>query len=345
MRILALGDSYLSADVFRAALAGLEGHDIRLGQLDATRTAEGPGVEGLREFEGDPAQVAAQLGDAEVLLVHGAPVSAEVLDAGGALRLVGCARGGPVNVDLAAASARGIPVVTTPGKNAEAVADLTLALAVMLARGLPVAQRHLLDGGSVGESAFEGARFLGRDLGGLTLGLVGVGQVGRRVATRAAAFGMRVLAHDPYAPPEPGLEAVDRLEDLLAGSDIVSLHARASAETADLLDGQALARLPRGSWVINTARDSMVDEAALLAALQTGQVAGAALDVVRARPDGSRNPLLDDPRVIVLPHIGGATRETLLRGARMLCEEVERFAAGRELRWVANPEALRADRG
>ena len=134
--------------------------------------------------------------------MHGAPVSAEVLDTPG-LRLVCCARGGPVNVDVAAATERGIPVANTPGKNAEAVAELTIAFALMLIRGVPRASRYIADGGRLADSAYEGREFFGREAPQPTLGLVGLGHVGRQVASRAVALGFTVVAHDPVPPGRP----------------------------------------------------------------------------------------------------------------------------------------------
>src|SRR6185312_12112649 len=202
-----------------------------------------------------PGQIAAHAGDKDVLVVHGAPVTDEVLEAGRRLRLVCCARGGPVNVDVKAASARGIPVVNTPGKNADAVADQALAFMVMLARGFPRAQKFLLDGGRLGESAYEGAQFLGHELGSHVLGLVGYGNVGKRVARRALAFGTRVIVYDPYIESIDldGVRQVQSLAALLQEADFVSLHVRASAETENLFGRGEFAAMKRGAWFINTA--------------------------------------------------------------------------------------------
>ena len=342
MRILVVGDSFVSADVFRQGLAPLAAdHELDYVQLDESRTP--PGLP-LREYAGDPVEIAARMPGVEVLVVHGAAVTDEVLGASDALRLICCARGGPVNVDLESASARGLPVVTTPGKNAESVADQTLAFMVMLARRFPQAQRFLLDGNDLGESTFEGAQFFGHDLGGHTLGLVGYGNVGHRVARRARAFRMRVIAFDPFLTVEceDDVEQVDDLETLLERADFVSLHARATPENENLLDRAAFARMRRGTYFVNTARETLVDEEALDEALASGHLAGAALDVVRRLPDGGRHPLLRHPNVVLTPHIGGATHETLLRGATMVGDEIRRFAAGEPLVNVINSEAVGA---
>src|SRR6478672_416905 len=224
MKILAVGDSFVPVPVFQRGLAGLEGaHRIEYLQLDESRdlVPSTASERSIREYLGTPEQIAARVGSAEILIVHGAPVTDEVLAAGPNLRLICCARGGPVNVDVAALSARQIPLVNTPGKNAESVADQALAFMIMLARGFPRAQRFLIEGGTLGESAYEGARFMGHDLGGHVLGLVGFGNVGSRVRRRALAFGMRVVVYDPYVRigDLESTEQASTLDELLAKSD------------------------------------------------------------------------------------------------------------------------------
>lgn len=331
MKLLAVGDSYMDVGVFERALGDAAGrHDAQFERLDEARVLE-PRTESerrIREYMGHPDQLVELIDGHEALLVHGAPVTEAVLDGAAQLRVVCCARGGPVNVDVGEATRRGITVVTTPGKNAEAVADLTLGFIVMLARGVPSAQRHLLEGGGVGQSSFEGAQFFGHDLKGLSLGLVGLGQVGTRVARRAVAFGMEVLGFDPNVADGGEVARARDLDDLLARADVVSVHARATAETANLFDARAFAAMRPGALFVNTARETLVDETALAEALAAGRLAGAALDVLRPVAPGERHPLLDSDRVIVTPHIGGATYETLARGARMLADDLDRIEAG-----------------
>src|SRR5690349_12993273 len=200
MNILAVGDSYMAARYFREAFDRLgDGHQVGYLDIDADRPFRpaNAGEAKLQEYQGSPAEIAEHMAGVEVLVVHGAPVTETVLDASSELRLVCCARGGPVNVDVDAVNARGLPLVTTPGKNAEAVADQTLAFLVMLARGFPKAQRFLSEGNRLKDN-WEGAKFIGSDLRRHTLGLVGYGNVGRRVAVRALAFGMNVIAFDPF---------------------------------------------------------------------------------------------------------------------------------------------------
>ncbi len=343
MKILAVGDSYMPSEFFRRAFDDLESrHDVAYLDLDPSRrfTPATDSERSLREYQGDPEQLLAEMAGVEVLAVQGAPVSDRVLDASGSLRLVACARGGPVNVDTRAATARGIPVVTTPGKNAEAVADLTIAFVVMLARRLADGARFVESAGQIRDN-WVGAGFMGRDLRGLVLGIVGFGQVGQRVARRAAAFSMRVLAYDPFLDAErvaPLAETVS-FDELVATADVVSLHARATSDNTGLFGADVLARMKEGAFLVNTARETLVDEAALDEAIASGHLGGAALDVVTIGPPGPPPRLLAHPNVVVTPHLGGATEETLLQGGAMIAAEIARLERGEPLVNVANPQA------
>lgn len=344
MKVLAVGDSYMPLRYFEEAFGVLApAHALEFLQIDPDRTFE-PRTESerkLREYQGSPEELAERMSGIEVLVVQGAPVTDTVLDASQELRLVCCARGGPVNVDVDAVSARGLPLVGTPGKNAEAVADLTIAFLVMLARGLPKAQRFLEEGHQLRDN-WEGAKFMGSDLRRHVLGLVGYGQIGRQVAQRAVPFGLTVIAYDPFAHVDGPVEQVGSLDELLGRADFVSLHARATAENENLIDASALARMKAGTFLVNTARETLVDEDALDEALASGKLGGAALDVVRTTDAQGRHRLLRHENVVLTPHLGGATHETLLQGAEMIAEEILRFAAGEPLVNVVNRSAVAA---
>jgi D-3-phosphoglycerate dehydrogenase / 2-oxoglutarate reductase len=343
VKVLVVGDPYMPVSAYAAALAGLDGQ-VGLSTMQIDEVSCAPPVtaseRGLREYVGDPAAVARAVAGHDVLVVHGAPVSAEVLDAA-PLRLVCCARGGPVNVDVAAATSRGIPVVNTPGKNAEAVAELTIAFALLLIRGVPRASRHLLEGGGFAESVFEGREFFGAEAPSLTMGLVGLGHVGLEVARRAKALGFTVLGYDPVRPADPGVELVT-MDTLLARSDVISVHARLTAANGRMFARAEFGRMRPGAYFINTAREGLVDETALRQALEQGRLGGAALDVLERTP--GRHPLLGLPNVFVTPHIGGATAETLARGARRAVAAVTDLLAGRVPANVVNPQVLQGTR-
>ena len=333
-RILVLGDSYMSADVFTSAFTarGLTADAATLTLADATWPTGA-----IREFEGDPAEVAKLAAGYDVVAFHAAPVTAEVIEALPDLKLLGCARGGPVNVDLAAATRRNVRVTTTPGKNAEAVADLTIGFLISLIRNVPASLRDVDDrvakGLPLAESTFEGARWFGREVAGTRMGLIGYGNVARLVAARAHALGATVTAYDPFVDPSTVTDTtiVGDLDELLAGSDVVSVHARATAENRHMVGAAQIATMPAGSFLINTARESLVDEQAMLDALTRGHLSGVALDV--NEPDGPWRELVAQPNVILTPHLAGATHETLARGADMLAAEIQAFRDGADLRW------------
>ena len=334
-RILVLGDSYMSADVFTSAFTA-RGLQADAATLTLVADATWP-TGAIREFEGDPAEVAKLAAGYDVVAFHAAPVTAEVIDALPELKLLGCARGGPVNVDLDAAKQNNVRVTTTPGKNAEAVADLTIGFLISLIRNVPASLRDVDDrvakGQALAESTFEGARWFGREIAGTRLGLIGYGNVARLVAARAHALGATVTAYDPFVDPSSVTDTriVGDLDELLAGSDVVSVHARATAENRHMVGAAQIATMPAGSFLINTARESLVDEQAMLDALTRGHLSGVALDV--NEPDGPWRELVAQPNVILTPHLAGATHETLARGADMLAAEIQAFRDGADLRW------------
>ena len=280
---------------------------------------------------------------ADVLIVEADLVHAEVLN-GCRLRMIGCCRGDPVNVDLELATAKGVPVFHAPGRNADAVADLTLAFMLALLRHLPAIQDAFRGGtvrlDSAGDYLALYTRFTGAELGGRTVGLVGLGAVGREVARRLLAFKARVIAADPCPGEIPAGVALVELDDLLRAADIVSLHAPLTPETHGLISRGRLALLKPSALFVNTARAQLADEDALYEMLRDGGLAGAAFDVLGDEPLRPGHRFLALPSVVVTPHIGGATVDVVRHHSEIVVDAIERYLRGVRPRWIANPAVL-----
>lgn len=300
----------------------------------------------------------------EAAIVEADPVGAATLEAMPRLRLLACVRGDPVNIDLAAATGRGIPVLFAPGRNAEAVADFTLGLIFSALRWIAPAH-HRLVSGELTEEPPPGAAaradviwayrdrtrphpyalFQGPELRSQVLGLIGYGDVGRRVGARALSLGMRVLVCDPYVSAErivaQGGQPV-ALEELLGTADIVSLHARGSG--APLLGARELRLMKRGSYLINTARAVLVDYDAMEALLREGYLAGAALDVFPSEPLAPDSPWLTLSNVTLTPHLAGASTNVVEHQSEIILANLRALLAGSDGHNLAikNPEVLQA---
>jgi D-3-phosphoglycerate dehydrogenase len=301
--------------------AVLDGHDVELRRLQC-RT---------------PEEVAAQAADADVLLNQYVPITAAVLDVLPRCRLVVRYGVGVDNLDVAAATARGVWVANVPDYGRDEVADHTLALALSVLRGVVVLDR-LVHGGSWDLQLVRPLRRLGT----LTWGVVGCGAIGTAVAGRAAGLGMRVLGYDlEEARSGPPIERVT-LGELLERSDVVSLHAALTRESRHLIDAAALGRLRPSAWLVNTARGGLVDTAALLAALDAGALAGAAVDVLETEPpDDPGWRLARHPRVVATPHAAWYSEEAFHTLKTEAAREALRVLEGGEPRSPVNAPAAR----
>lgn len=256
-------------------------------------------------------------------------VTAEVLAAGTQLKVVGRAGVGVDNIDVAAAVTRGVTVVNSPQAATTSVAELTFGLMLALARATPQADASMKQG------KWEKSAFLGTELAGKTLGVMGLGRIGSEVVRRARVFEMKIIAYDPHKSAaqihERGAEPVS-LDEILAQADYLTLHLPLVAETVNLLSAARLAQMKPGARLLCLARGGLIDEAALRAALDSGRLAGAALDVFAAEPPPPES-IAAHPKVIATPHIGAQTQEAQARAGLAIAAEVVAVLQGREPRW------------
>ncbi len=287
----------------------------------------------------DPAGLLDAVAGAQALIIRSATqVTADVFEAGRDLVVVGRAGIGLDNVDVGAATARGVMVVNAPQSNILSAAEHTMALLLAQARNVPQAHAALVAG------KWERSRWEGVELHGKTLGVIGLGRIGALVAQRALGFGMRLVAYDPYVSPDRarqlGIELL-ALDDLVAQADFITLHVAKSKETIGLIGRELLARARPGLRVINVSRGGIVDEEALADAIRSGRVAGAALDVFAVEPTTS-SPLFELDSVVVTPHLGASTREAQDKAGATIAEQVALALAGEFVPFAVNIDASEA---
>ena len=319
--------------------------NIRWEMLKPTGAYQEAHYRNITEFVGSPEEMKDKIGDAEILIVGVAPVSDDVMDADPNLRIVFCPRGGPVNVDVEGATQRGIMVVNAPGRNAEGVADQTIGLLICEARHLARAHCAVVSG--TYEREFKAWRQFVPELAEKTLGLVGFGNVARKVAKRAKGFDMNILVYDPYISEddvaEHGVRKVS-MEELLKNSDFVSVHVRLTEGTWHLIGEKEFLMMKKNAIFVNTSRGHVVDEKALVQALREGRIAGAALDVVEEEPiqHHAENPLLKMNNVTITPHTAGVSDRVRERGVMIAAGDLARYLRGERIQNLLNREELGA---
>ncbi len=285
------------------------------------------GMDGLKEYMGSADEIVEFIGDAEILVTHLAPLSRAMFERLPHLKLVAVSRGGPVNIDLQAAGDYGVLVVNTPGRNASAVAEFTL--------GAILAETRLIRAGheSMREGQWRGDLYrtdlTGRELSEMTVGVIGYGNIGTKVVGLLRAFGTRVLVHDPYVQlsaedANAGVELVS-FDSLLEQSDVVTIHARVTDETRQMMNAEAFSKMKPGSFFVNTARGPLADYDDLLEALKSNRLRGAMLETFAIEPPPKDWELLQHPNVTLTPHIAGASVRTVAYAAEQAAEEVRRY--------------------
>lgn len=337
-RILVAGDHFVTTELLNEAL-----HREAPGKLDVTElTLPWPvtpfgRIGEVDEASGSEEQMIEALQGMEICVTQMAPLTEKVLAASPDLRLFSIGRGGPVNANLDAATRHGVAVTYAPGRNSTATAEHTVAMMLAAARRIPATHGDLLSGQWRGDYYMYDS--VGPELEGSTIGLIGYGAIGRKVARILGGFGANVLVHDPYVLQEDlGTAAllVD-LPQLLKQSRIVSLHARVTSETVGMIGVEQINQMPTGSIIVNCARGALLDYDAVLDSLESGHLFGAAFDVFPEEPIPDTSRLLSTPGVVLTPHLAGSSKETAQNAAAIVAGEVGRYLRGEDLQFRANP--------
>lgn len=303
----------------------------------------------------DETELISRMQDKNILITSYDLVTRNVIEKCPQLKLIACTRSNPVNIDYVAATEKGIPILYTPGRNADSAAEYTIAMMLNIARNIPIAYQALHEGNYLNRSGFEEKRdnamkedvtwalgggspyieFKGYELKGKVLGIIGYGQIGRKVAQLARAFGMKICVVDPNLEERSAMDIeLLTLDDLLASCDFITSHAAVVPETIGLLNKEAFGKMKESAYLINTSRGAIVNETDLIEALRNRTIAGAALDVFAKEPLRADHPFLNELKnVIVTPHIAGATHDAITNHTKMIIEDIERFMTGAPLKY------------
>ncbi|MCL6575001.1 2-hydroxyacid dehydrogenase [Kyrpidia sp.] len=330
MNIALVGDGFVHADIMEAVFRELFPNDTYVKLEVDWPSRPFQRNDEVVEYVGDPSELSSVVKQADVLVVSVAPVTRAMIESSPNLKIIGCTRGGPVNVNIAAAHDHNIPVVFAPGRNAAATAEYTIGMLLAGLRNIGHGHAALSQGRWVHE--FYLYENVGFELDGKVAGVIGFGNVGQRVAYVLKSLGCTVLCYDPWVPPSAiaaaGVSPVERLEELLPQVDLLTLHARQTAENYHMISEEQLARMKPSAFLVNTSRGGLLDYDALFRSLSAGRLRGAALDVFEEEPPPLDHPLLRLPNVTVTPHIAGATRETAARGTQLVAEAVRELLNG-----------------
>lgn len=344
MKILILSDLFVKDEIVRAelekVLGGIGPIEFKTVKCDWPLTPFANNAE-ISEYVGSEEEIIKNIGDAEYIVLHGAPISEAVLSAAKKLKAIAVIRGGPVNINLKAATKKGIPVINSPGRNAVAVVEFTIGLILCELKNIARGHMHLVQKDwRYDYYMYDKCNF---ELTGKVAGLVGFGNIAYRISTILKAFGMRVVSCDPFVKPERmleyGVESVS-FDELLAISDVVSVHARLTAETKNMFNKDVFKKMKNSALFVNTARGGLVNYTDLYEALKSKEISCAAMDVFEEEPCDMNSPLLELDNVTLTPHIAGATKDTVHYGMGLLARDLENFIKGLPVLNCMNPETL-----
>lgn len=345
MKFAVIGDQFIRHEVMEkevrkyfpdAEIAGMStGWPLDISQC----MFKGPEVS---ECDGREDDIIALAAGADYLITDIAPITRRVLDALPTLKAIGVTRGGAVNVNVEAATEKGIPIFNSPGRNLTAVGEFTVALVLSHLKNIPVANHDLRGGKWRGDFYSYGK--VGREMSEIKIGIIGFGNIGRQTSRLFAALGSEVAVYDPFIPGEVIREAgyqCATLEELCRECDVISLHAKVTKDNYHMFGKEQIAMMKPDAVLINTARAELLDMDALYEALKERRIGGAALDVYEKEPIGKDSRYLELDNLTITPHIGGASLATIKRAVQMAISDINAYEHGEETRFCLNPEALK----
>ncbi len=340
LKIAVIGDQFILSNIFEHALRDelgdrpLEIFSKDLEWPDVPFFGEnGPAGNEIREYSGSPDELYGLLASADALVTHLAPVTEDLLNKCENLKFIGVSRGGPTNINIKAAKAKNVVVCNVPGRNAAAVAEFAVGVILANIRRITVGHTGLSQG--IWRGDLYRYDLTGDELSDLTVGVLGYSHVGQRLVRLLKPFGCKILICDPYVTLSlqdklDGVGQVD-IDELINRSDVLSLHARSTPETVGILSAERIAKMKQGAVVINTARGSLIDQDALVSALKSGKLGGAALDTYEVEPPNKNDELLTLPNVTLTPHIAGASRRVSSYAAEMIAQDLGRYLRGEKV--------------
>lgn len=335
--IAIIGDHFMLPEAFKEKIEALCGDKVMITTTKSNWPNEPmehgyavKGMDGLKEYFGTADDVVDFVGDAEILVTQLAPMSRLMFERLPSLKMIAVSRGGPVNIDMAAAKDHNVLIVNTPGRNASAVAEFTIGAILAETRKIREGHEDLRAG--IWRGDLYRADLTGRELNEMTVGVIGYGNIGTRVVRLLRAFGCKIFVHDPYIQlstddVEAGVQLAP-LDDLLRESDIVTIHARVTDETRHMMNADAFGKMKQGSLFVNTARGPLCNYDDLYHALTEGHISSAMLETFSVEPPPADWELLKLPNVTLTPHIAGASVRTVTYAAEQAAEEVRRYVAG-----------------
>lgn len=342
MKLVGIGDLFIPKEYIANGFKPLEKYGVEITVLDwqLQNFQELQKINLLVETGGSeayqpPRYILEAVREADIIITQFCPMTRMIIDSCSHLKAIGVLRAGIENINLDYASEKGILVYNTPGRNSDAVADFTVGMIIAECRNIAKGHYGLKNGEWI--RVYPNTDYI-PDLPGKTAGIVGLGEIGQKVAKRLAGFDMRLLGYDPYSTYSSyGMEMVS-LERLMAESDFVTIHARMSKETENLINQTLLAKMKATAYLINTSRAGLVDESALYEALKNKRIAGAALDVFALEPPGSDYPLVRLDNVTITPHMAGGSKDAFLNSPKKLANEMEKLWSKELSRYLVNKE-------